>query len=144
LTQKDTGEVIINYYKTRLDNLKEFAEDDELSSFNSIYGVTDKEKIENLRAKYQGVLEKMNETIAPELLADYHKANIFVIQKLLEVIKNRQDTLIKDKAQTPEDISLSQVKAREMLWAYRNLNNQQIKLQTRLQRDYPAVTSSVQ
>jgi hypothetical protein len=144
LTQKDTGEGILGYYKTRLDNLKEFAQDDELSSFNSVYGVTDKEKIETLRTKYQIVLEKMNETIAPELLTDYHKANIFVIQKLIAVIKNRQDTLIKDKAQTSEDIAFSQVQAREMLWAYRNLNNQQIKLQTRLQRDYPSIPSSAQ
>jgi hypothetical protein len=144
LTQKDTGEGILNYYRNRLDNLKEFAEDDELSSFNSVYGVVDKEKIELLRAKYQNILDKMNETIAPDLLTDYHKSNLFVLQKLLAVIKSRQDTLIKDKAQTEDDIKQSQVLAREMLWAYRNLNNQQAKLQTRLQRDYPTIPSSAQ
>jgi hypothetical protein len=144
LTQKDTGEGVLNYYKSRLDNLKEFAQDDELSSFNSVYGVVDKDKIEALRAKYQAVLETMSQTIAPELLSEYHKANIFVIQKLVNVIKNRQDILIKDKAQTEEDIKQSQTQAKEMLWAYRNLNSQQVKLQARLQRDYPTVPSSAQ
>lgn len=142
LTQKDSGEGVLNYYKTRLDVLKDFAQDDELSSFGSVYGVLEVSKLDELLNKYQSIYDKMIATICPELIADYHKANILVVQKLVKVIQNRKAIVAKDKTETKEEIEVSKDLARQMLWAYRNLNDQQVKLQKRVERDYPAVTSS--
>jgi hypothetical protein len=142
LTQKDTGEGVLAYYKTRLDILKDFAQDDELSSFGSVYGVLEVSKLDNLLTKYTTINEKLVATITPELIADYHRANILVVQKLIKVIENRKLILAKDKAETKEEIEASKELAKQMLWAYRNLNDQQVKLQKRVERDYPSTTSS--
>lgn len=142
LTQKDSGEGVLNYYKTRLDILKDFAQDDELSSFGSVYGVLEVQKLDSLLTKYKIIYEKLLTTICPELIADYHRANIMVVQKLVTVIENRKTILAKDKTESKEEIETSKELAKQMLWAYRNLNDQQIKLQKRVERDYPAAASS--
>jgi hypothetical protein len=142
LTQKDSGEGVLNYYKTRLDILKDFAQDDELSSFGSVYGVLEVSKLDNLLTKYNVIYDKLTTTITPELIADYHRANIIVVQKLVKVIENRKTILAKDKTETKEEIEASKELAKQMLWAYRNLNDQQVKLQKRVERDYPTTPSS--
>jgi hypothetical protein len=142
LTQKDSGEGVLNYYKTRLDILKDFAQDDELSSFGSVYGVLEVAKLDNLLTKYKVIYDKLTTTITPELIADYHRANIIVVQKLVAVIENRRAILVKDKTESKEEIEASKELAKQMLWAYRNLNDQQIKLQKKVERDYPAATNS--
>jgi hypothetical protein len=142
LTQEDTGEGVLNYYKTRLDILKDFAQEDELSSFSNLYGVLETDKLEALRARYQDILDKLNGTITPNLMADYHRANILVVQKLIAVIQNRITLLSSTKIEVKEDMNVSQVLAKEMLWSYRNLNEQQSKLQARIERDYPNTSSA--
>ena len=142
LTQKDSGEGVLNYYKTRLDILKDFAQDDELSSFGSIYGVLEVQKLDSLLTKYKVIYDKLLTTICPELIADYHRANIMVVQKLVTVIENRKKILSNDKTETKEEIEVSKDLAKQMLWAYRNLNDQQIKLQKRVERDYPTAINS--
>jgi hypothetical protein len=143
LTQKDSGEGVLNYYKARLDILKDFAQDDELSSFGSIYGVLEVSKLDNLLSKYKVIYDKLVATITPELIADYHRANIIVIQKLIKVIENRKEILTKGKTETKQEIEVSKELAKQMLWTYRNLNDQQVKLQKRVERDYPVAASSV-
>jgi hypothetical protein len=142
LTQKDSGEGVLNYYKTRLDILKDFSQDDELSSFGSVYGVLEVSKLDSLLLKYKDIYNKMVATICPELIADYHRANILVVQKLVDVIENRKAILAKDKTETKEEIEASKELAKQMLWAYRNLNDQQVKLQKRVERDYPVAVNS--
>ena len=142
LTQKDSGDGVLNYYKTRLDILKDFAQDDELSSFGSVYGVLEVQKLDNLLTKYKVIYDKLVATITPELIADYHRANIMVVQKLVNVIESRKNILSKDKTETKQEIDASKELAKQMLWAYRNLNDQQIKLQKRVERDYPTTVNS--
>jgi hypothetical protein len=144
LTQKDSGEGVLNYYKTRLDILKDFAQDDELSSFGSVYGVLEVQKLDSLLTKYKVIYDKLLTTICPELIADYHRANIIVVQKLVAVIESRKAILTKDKTETKEEIEDSKELAKQMLWAYRNLNDQQVKLQKKVERDYPTAPSSAQ
>jgi hypothetical protein len=142
LTQKDSGEGVLTYYKTRLDILKDFAQDDELSSFGSVYGVLEVSKLDSLLTKYKIIYDKLLMTICPELIADYHRGNIMVVQKLIAVIDSRKAILAKDKTETKEEIDASKDLAKQMLWAYRNLNDQQIKLQKRVERDYPVTPNS--
>lgn len=142
LTQKDSGDGVLNYYKTRLDILKDFAQDDELSSFGSVYGVLEVQKLDNLLTKYKVISDKLSATITPELMADYHRANIMVVQKLVKVIESRKNILSKDKTETKEEIETSKELAKEMLWAYKNLSNQQDNLQKRVEQDYPTASSS--
>jgi hypothetical protein len=144
LTQKDTGDGVLTYYKSRLDILKEFAQDDELSSFNNLYGVIEVDKLTILKTKYENIESKLSQAVVPELVADYHKANVMVIQKMITILNGRIDTLTKNKLQTKEETEKSQKLAQEMLWSYRNLNDQQVKLQAKLERDYPTIPSSAQ
>jgi hypothetical protein len=143
LTQKDSGEGVLNYYKTRLDILKDFAQDDELSSFGSVYGVLEVQKLDSLLTKYKAIYDKLVATVTPELIADYHRANILVVQKLIKVIENRKTILANDKTETQAEVEASKELAKQMLWAYRNLNDQQVKLQKQVERDYPTNVSSV-
>ena len=137
VSQKNTGNAMIKYYEQRLDILKDMSKDDELSSFTSVYGLLDSTKLEALTTNYNTMITKLQAMVVPELMLNYHKANIMILQKLSLISDHRSKIISEKSFLKPENTDKSQKLGKEMLWAYRNVNEEQAKVQAIIDQDNP-------
>lgn len=136
-SQKNTGNTMIKYYEQRLDILKDMSKDDELSSFTSVYGLLETPKLDALTTNYKTMITKLQAMVVPQLMLNYHKANIMILQKLALISEHRSKIIAEKTFTQPDNIEKSQKLGKEMLWAYRKVNEEQAKVQAVIDQDNP-------
>ena len=127
-TQKNERETILKYYEKRLEILKDFSDESELSTFTNIYKLLDINKIKELQDKYKDMLLKLQNLPVPEYFTNYHKASIIILQKLIVITDHRIEIIKNNTFEKPEEIEKSQKQAKELLWGYRKIASEQIKI----------------
>jgi hypothetical protein len=117
----DNRENIYNYSKFRIDVLKKLIDEDELSGFSQIYSLNNVQQIKQYQNQLQAELDKMKAVSVPNKYAPSHKAYVFIVQKMIELLQVRYDGYSSNQVLTPAFQEKSKNKATEVMWAYRRL-----------------------
>lgn len=120
------------YINTRLDVLDNFLSQDELESdlggLLIVYKATQISELEILKTRYSDLLKVLKTKPVPETYVKSHQAFILIFKKLIKLIETRE-TGIKTKSQeTPEFKKLSKKLAVEIVWSYRQMNEELLRL----------------
>jgi hypothetical protein len=127
-TQEANRENILKYYQKRLEILRDYAEEDELTSFANVYGLLDASKLETLQKSYESTLKDLKALVVPKSFENFHRASVYSMIKLVEITNSRKETIKQGTFGKQEEIEKGQKLAKELFWAYRKINIEQTKL----------------
>lgn len=133
LTVSNTRDSYTFYINTRLDILDKFLSQDELESSLGglliIYKATQISELQVLRSRYDDLLKVLKTTAVPETYTRSHQAFILLFKKLLKLIDTRIEGLTGNTQETKEFKDLSKKIAVEIVWSYRQMNDELLKLE---------------
>ena len=81
-----------------------------------------------LKESYQGLLQNFEEVAVPESQEEFHRTTVFSLQKAVELIQIRIDTLDGKIADTDEQVKKNKEKSVELVWGFRRLSEITAKL----------------
>lgn len=132
ITVEDNRESYTVYTNTRLDILDKFLSDKELdSSLNGLIAVYQTAKIselETLQARYTDLLKILKNVPVPITYTRSHQAFMLMFKKLIKLIGNRKDALNKKITNIDEFKAINKKLAVEVVWCYRKMNEELLKI----------------
>jgi hypothetical protein len=129
---KDNRESMINFFEKRVQSLKEFAQEDELTTFTNVYKILEVDKIKEIQKQYREMLASIEKIPVPDTFVDFQRANIFILNKLIQITDHRIEVIGNSKYANPEEVEKSQKMAKELFWGYRKMSEEQLKVQKKL------------
>jgi len=132
VTTEDNRDSYTFYIDTRLDVLDKFLAQDELESdlggLLIIYKATQLKDLEILKTRYTGLLQVLKTTAVPNTYTKSHQAFILLFKKLIKLIETREIGIQNKTQETPEFQALSKKIAVEIVWSYRQMNEELLRL----------------
>jgi hypothetical protein len=125
---EDTREGLLTYSQKRLELIKDFINNDELTNFIDIYKITNPNDLASVRQKYIEQAGKLKALGVPRRYLSSHKAYVLVFDKLIKLIEHRQEGLKTSSIFSDGFKADSKKKAVEVVWAYRKVNEEVAKL----------------
>ena len=127
-TVEDNRSNLLEYIKLRSEFLEDFAESGTIFGFSEIYKLVDSQALLLLKESYQGLLQNFEEVAVPKSQEEFHRTTVFSLQKAVELIQIRIDTLDGKIADTDEQVKKNKEKSVELVWGFRRLSEITAKL----------------